>query len=616
MKLDTVRIANFQSVQDSNEFKVDDITCLVGKNEAGKTALLKALYRLNPVIEEDGNFDYEMDYPRQNMIDYENAVEAEDQEHEPVVQAVFVIDDTDITVLEEDIGISWNEHNLSAITLKIGYDNERTITYSYNNGEPPYICSFESDFEVDPDDLEDGGLDTFAVLRDRIPKFLYFDEYHLMSGQDNFAALKSRHESGNLEPSDLPLLGLIQLAGLDFDRLERTTRTESLFARIEAASNKLTEKALPYWSQNEHLRMKFDIREAKPDDPENMRSGLNIWGRVEDTKHMVTTPIRSRSRGFVWFFSFLAWYSKLCQDHENLILLLDEPGLFLHAKGQADLLNFFDKELNPHHQLIYTTHSPFMVDSRHFDRVRIVQNLSIERNSNRLAAKNQGTKVLTEVLEAKPDSLFPLQGALGYEIFQTLFVGPNSLVVEGVSDLLYIQTISALLQLKGKSGLSKKWTVTPVGGSDKIPTFVALLGSQKGIKVAVLIDYQMKDQQKIEALFKKKLLKDNMVFTYADYVTGKEADIEDLFDPELYLELINAEFGTCLAVNNLPKCSSRIIKRVEQYFENSPLPDGQTFNHYRPARYFSVNIDSLESKLAGSQLERFQKVFDELNRLL
>ena len=68
----------------------------------------------------------------------------------------------------------------------------------------------------------------------------------------------------------------------------------------------------------------------------------------------------------------------------KLILLLDEPGLSLHAKAQADLLRYFEEELKPNHQLIYTTHSPFMVDPTHFERVRIVQNLSIEPHSEEL----------------------------------------------------------------------------------------------------------------------------------------------------------------------------------------------------------------------------------------
>ena len=76
MKLTKVRITEFQSIQDSTAFEIGDVTCLVGKNEAGKTALLKALYRLNPIVEEDGSFDATDDYPRQSVTDYKKEVKA------------------------------------------------------------------------------------------------------------------------------------------------------------------------------------------------------------------------------------------------------------------------------------------------------------------------------------------------------------------------------------------------------------------------------------------------------------------------------------------------------------------------------------------------------------
>lgn len=41
MRLNTVQITNFRSIDDSGEFTVEDVTCLVGKNESGKTAVLE-----------------------------------------------------------------------------------------------------------------------------------------------------------------------------------------------------------------------------------------------------------------------------------------------------------------------------------------------------------------------------------------------------------------------------------------------------------------------------------------------------------------------------------------------------------------------------------------------
>ena len=653
MKLTTVRITDFQSIQDSTEFDIDNVTCLVGKNESGKTALLKALYRLNPINEKDSQFDVIDDYPRGTVNDYEEQITSGNQEPALVVQATYILELEDINAVKEVFGPECFKDENPTTTLKKGYSNE-LIVFDLNldteailkhlvedAGLPaPLVTNlFELQTVTEKLQLLTSGEQTEAsqkltpilqsisnhgftetvfnqILSNRIPKFLYFDEYYQMKGQENIEALQTRVANNQLEDSDHPLLGLIDLARLNLDQIINPQRTETLIAKLEAAGNSLTQSVLTYWSQNQHLRMKFDIRPAQPGDPPGMTTGTNIWGRVEDTRHYVTTSLGTRSRGFVWFFSFLAWYQHLRREYKNLILLLDEPGLSLHAKAQADLLRYFEIELTPHHQLIYTTHSPFMVDPRHFDRVRIVQDLSIESDSDNLSDEQMGTKVITEILEAIPDSLFPLQGALGYEIHQTLFIGPNSLVVEGASDLLYIETMSALLQQKGETGLSPDWTITPVGGSDKVPTFVALIGANTKLNIAVLIDYQKKDQQMIENLYKKKLLKKNHVLTYADFVGNNEADVEDMFDPEFYLKLVSEEFQKPLTVNDLPPGPPRIVRRLEDHFENNPLPNGVKFNHYRPALYFSKNFGSLESDLSESDLDRFQKAFDALNELL
>ena len=614
MKLTKVRIREFQSIQDSSEVEIGDVTCLVGKNESGKTAFLKALCRLNPVIESDSKYDVTSDYPRRAVYDYENDVKAGRREPAQIVQATYTLEAEDIIAVEEIFGSAFLIEDPPTVTLEKGYSNK--ITFSGLKvdddaglkhiieaaGLPQQLAeqllrlnSVEQMMEAlaSSERIEAvhklnsqlqkipergvSGVVFDTILIDRIPKFLYFDEYYQMRGQDNLQALKNRNQYGQLEEPDHPLLGLIELAGLELDELINPQRTEVLsgkrqLAKLEAAENQLTQKVLTYWSQNRHLRMKFDIRPAQAGDPKGMRSGTNIWGRVKDTKHMVSTALGTRSRGFVWFFSFLAWYSKLRKRGENLLLLLDEPGLSLHAKAQADLLRYFEKELKPYHQLIYTTHSPFMVDPKHFDRVRIVQDLSLEPNGDNLSEERQGTQVITEVLDATPDSLFPLQGALGYEIHQTLFVGPNSLVVEGPSDLIYIHTISALLQEQGEMGLSAEWIITPVGGADKVPTFVALIGAQANLNLAVLIDYQKRAKQRIENLFKKKLLNKRHVLTYADFTAGDEADIEDMFDPDFYLKLVNGAFGSSIVLDDLAREPPRILRR-----SHTESPSGAAF---------------------------------------
>ena len=281
------------------------------------------------------------------------------------------------------------------------------------------------------------------------------------------------------------------------------------------------------------------------------------------------------------------------------------------------MLRYFDEELVKH-QLIYSTHSPFMIDPQRFECVRIVQDLGIDAKGQ-LPKDQDGTKVLTNVLDATGDSLFPLQGALGYEIQQTLFIGPNSLIVEGPTDLLFLKAVSSELERDGCTGLSDKWVITPVGGCGKVPTFVAMLAPQKGMNLATLLDVQKKDRPQIEELYKKKLLKKKNVHTYADFLDQDAADVEDLFDRDFYVDLVNREFATQLASPIDPKKLNtkepRTLKAVEAYLKANPLKSG-TFNHYRPARYLSEHIGGLWGGMSDKAKDRFEVAFNVLNELL
>jgi predicted ATP-dependent endonuclease of OLD family len=649
MKLKQFQVTMFQSILDTDPVAVDDVTCLVGKNEAGKSAILNALYRINPIRTEDANFNVTDDYPRSEVSDYEDEVARGKRSPEQVVQVKYELEDDDVEAVEAVFGPSFLRTKV--LTIAKSYDNKRVYDLSADEHAAIMFMSRNLTNETKEQAEKSSNAKEFAELLEplasdaavaaiiavvreckehsfswyafnkllikREPQFLYFDEYYQMRGCENVEALQKRVAEKKLEPSDHPLLGLIELARLDLAQLVNPQRTQELKNKLEGAGNHLTRQILPYWSQNKHLHMRFDVRPARPADPEGMRGGTNIWGEVYDTKHLVSTGLGTRSRGFVWFFSFVAWYSQIKRRDENVILLLDEPGLTLHGRAQGDLLRYFETELKPNHQVIYTTHSPFMVDPTHFERVRIVQDLSIDRDD--LPRERQGTKVTREVLEATDDSLFPLQGALGYEIHQTLFIGPNSLLVEGPADLLFIQGMSTLLGRDGREGLSDSWTLTPVGGAGRVPTFVRLLTNQKGMLVATLIDVQDSDRATVEGLYKGKLLKRANVRTFADYTGAKEADIEDMFDENFYLDLVNAEYKSALKLplkaSDFKSRAPRVLQRLESYIgESGNLPGA--FSHYRPARYFHENLEALAKKISDATKDRFERAFKDLNGLL
>lgn len=662
MKLQKIRIENFQNIIDSNEFDVGDITCLVGKNESGKTSILKAIHRINSVSPGIGTpnfvdriffaYNPEKHYPKKFYSTY--------KKDDNFVTATFILDEEDKKVISSsEFGEKMLPDGDLILTITQGCDRrvneikvkkldlseERALQFLISLYKLPAITAdivlgFSTAKKVleyfGRDDIDmslpkqlidiltnirDNSLPVVVFdkyIRRRVPKFLYFDEYYQIKGQDNLDSLRDRKRNGKLQQSDYPMLALMDLAGLDWDDIFENYDTKLIREKLEIANTKISKNIFGYWYQNNHLSIEIEIRPAERTDLFGMTSGKNIFVRVMDSLHGVSIPLGTRSKGFLWLFSFLVCYDKIRRDNENLILLLDEPGLLLHGKAQADLLAYFEKEIKPHHQLIYTTHSPFMVDPAHFDRVRIVQNLSIEPNSENLPEDKQGTKVSAEMDRVESDGLFPLQGALGYELYQSLLISPNCLIVEGFSDRLYIETISDVLQQKKRPGLSVNWTIIHVGSASKVSTFIALIGANPRMNVAVLIDFQKKRHQSIKNLYERKLLAKKKVMTFADFTNKEESDIEDMFDPDLYLKLVNGEFNTSIKLEQLSHKHPRITQRVEKYFEKNPLLKKENFsrNHNRPAKYLRKNISSLEQDLSDKTLDRFQNAFDALNKLL
>jgi predicted ATP-dependent endonuclease of OLD family len=74
------------------------------------------------------------------------------------------------------------------------------------------------------------------------------------------------------------------------------------------------------------------------------------------------------------------------------------PALGLHARAQKDFLRYIDEQFAPTRQVIYSTHSPFMVQPGQLDRVRMVED----------HGREVGSTISSDVLATDPDTLFPL----------------------------------------------------------------------------------------------------------------------------------------------------------------------------------------------------------------
>lgn len=294
-------------------------------------------------------------------------------------------------------------------------------------------------------------------------------------------------------------------------------------------------------------------------------------------------------------FSFLAAFSEYEFNKKPVLILLDEPALGLHAKAQADFLRFIEERLSKRCQVIYTTHSPFMVQPIKLERVRTVEDLGRE----------EGAKISQDVLTKDPDTLFPLQGALGYELVQNLFINTNNLIVEGTSDFTYLMVLSDFLKAqKDRKFLDSKWSVLPVGGIDLIPTFVALLGHH--LNLTVVVDAQKVGHQKLSNLASKGYLSNKRIITVGNILNRKYADIEDLFLPEDYLKLYNLAFNTNIKQQDL-KGTDPIIAKICRH------QNIESFDHGNPADVFLRKRDEILPQLSTETLENFEKLFEAIN---
>ncbi len=425
-------------------------------------------------------------------------------------------------------------------------------------------------------------------IEPKVPRFLYFDEFYQMKGHVNIQTLVERKQTNRLLDSDYPLLGLIDLARLNLEEISNPRRALERDNRLEGASNHLTRSIMKYWSQNRHLELRFDIRPGLLEDPEGMQSGTNLWGHVYNSKQRVSTLLGRRSRGFVWFFSFLAWFSQQKRKNIPLILLLDEPSLFLHGSAQKDLLRFLENECAAGLQVIYSTQSPYMVDPHRLDRVRVVEDTSTETEEFSPASRD-GTQVFSDATQARKESILPLEGALGYALSHDLFPNPKVLVVEGVPDLLYLHTMSQLLSESSRSGLDPRWTISPLGGSKNLGVLLALMGDNRDKKIACLLD-QATDTE-------SPLLRNKHIYSYTDFSENADAGIEDLFDPDFYVSLVNGAYSQALdrplSRKHLAGRGRKIVEQIEEHWGSIIREGGIVFDRAKPGQYFAEHVSEL-----------------------
>lgn len=238
--------------------------------------------------------------------------------------------------------------------------------------------------------------------------------------------------------------------------------------------NKELEKRLNFprvWVQDRNFQLRVSLREND--------LVFTIRDRT-DTEY----AFGERSSGLRYFLSYYIQYLAHRRDpNRPEILLMDEPDAFLSSQGQQDLLRVFDLFTDPligtHPlQLIYVTHSPFLIDRNHGERVRVVEK----------GVGDEGTRVVGDVARNHYE---PLRSAFGGHVGESTFIGNCNLVVEGQSDQILLAGLASHLRRMAVADVElidlNHLTLVPAGGASHVPYIVFLAVGRDTEKPAVIV---------------------------------------------------------------------------------------------------------------------------------
>jgi len=689
-KLDRFKVTNFRSIEESDWIYVADNSCLVGTNEAGKTNLLIALWKLNPANNEPiVPLD---DFPRHLYSNYK----AEKHSEDVFITADFILDDK--LQLEISKELNCDIEQIKKVHVRRMYSGLYYITFPYSKIEliqTQRILSILSGFEKEltsneifikeSEELKSIILDFFTITRNElkseniskeeietlisktnilieknfgkkknlpelfnssllsklkffidafngkaiesskevrqkvlkyIPKFVYYSDYGNLdseiflprviedfkrddlseSARAKVRTLDVLFKYVKLSPQEIFELGndrKVIIKKVDnYDRLISTEEQELTDEEISEWADKKRERGILLRSAATQLTLSFKkwwlqgnyIFDFEAD-------GNHFRINVSDTLRPEPIELEGRSRGLQWFFSFfLVFLVETKEGHTNTILLLDEPGLSLHPIAQYDLAKFF-KKLSEENQLLYTSHSPFLVD---MDNLANVKAVYVDSVTGR-------TKVSSNLRYNEVDaekSIYPIHAALGLTVSDTLLLGCLPILVEGVSDQVYLSLIKRFLIGKGKLQYSKEIVFIPTGGVKGMGPVSKLVSSREDKLPVVLLDSDRAGKDYKKQLISGKYKDEkNKVLEVAEFIKEGEYEIEDLIPSLSIIQLIDRMF------------------RGEQYFEDYYKPEIPIVNQIEEwAKKNSISLmDGWKVELARNLQNRFDKAFENID---
>jgi hypothetical protein len=439
------------------------------------------------------------------------------------------------------------------------------------------------------------------ILRGRRPVFVLFNNYFRVHPLIHLEQLAYRIEQNALDQAryDYGNSCLLKLLGFSARELSNLGKPpepdqndprsfEAYRAQLDTRSYQLNAASIRL---TEEMRRVWNPDKAKE---EADRLQIHVDGQylrvvVEDDLG-VEIELDQRSEGFQWLVSFfIVFFAETAGKHANAILLLDEPGLSLHALKQREFRDTISR-LGATNQTLYTTHSPFLVGPDELDNVRVVE----------LTERSVGTKVRTSVTSNDSAALLPLQEALGYDLAQSLFTQPRNLVLEGLTHYWYLEACAALLADASGPNLNDQIALVPASSAGKVMYFATILHDY-GLKVAALLDSEAVGDQAAKQDTLVATLGNTRILRTKDYYKGPvtKPGIEDLLGKTL-LWLAKVELGWDGAADSAAYPSMPLVDVLQR-------AGGSAFSRYQLAKTFlrwtrnhtAADLDEVERQQWG-----------------
>ncbi|MDE7421432.1 MAG: AAA family ATPase [Muribaculaceae bacterium] len=630
MQLTKYKVLNFKSVKDSGWIDCNDVTTLVGVNEAGKSNLLLALWKLNPVT--GGEIDVLHDAPVSNLTVIRTSTETV-----PFITASFDVSDSDMDSIIDELGFSITP--IKGIDVTRYFDGHYEICYK--DQFPEIIIEEEEvaeecDREEEVSDSEDEGevalekttLDEVVVKL--LPKFVYYSNYGNLStrlylphvtkwlkgesvegitkNQEQIRTIRVLFRFVNLQPEEIRDLGRdpkdmvaarhgynmrgnYQPTADDIKKAQKAKEERTIL--LQSAGNKLTREFADWWKQGNY-KFRFD---ADGD-------YFTIW--VSDEKRPDEVGLELRSTGLQWFISFfLIFLVESKYKHKDAILLLDEAGLTLHPKAQKDLCIFFNS-LAKNNQIIHTTHSPFIVDTNNIDRCKVVY---VDSDGYTVASANlrDSDDKLNE------QSIYALHAALGLSVSDILLQGCKPVIVEGPSDQIYLSAIKQALIGAKKIAPKEDLIFMPSGGVKGINGVVSLLGGKQGKLPLVVLDSDKSGQDAKKKLLSGLYQEDKKsLIEIGSFISVDNAEIEDLVPLRFLEKGINKLFNNIddeeEQFEDVYDESKAITPQIEEFAKNNSieLPKGWKVDLAKTTKSQILKSKEIETET----LTLWKKLFD------